>query len=61
MPQFPAYLRNLAVIALDRVTTAPSWLAEYWDETTDGFEWRRTISELRRVLDPPQQESLFDL
>lgn len=61
MPQFPAYLRDLAIKALDRVTARPTWLAESWDETSTGTTWRRTISDLRKVLDPPQQEALFDL
>jgi hypothetical protein len=61
MPQFPAYLRNLAIDALDRVITTPTWLAEDWDATPEGPAWRRTISDLRNVLDPPQEETLFDL
>ncbi|WP_033342974.1 DUF4259 domain-containing protein [Catenuloplanes japonicus] len=61
MPEFPAYLRNLAIDALDRVITTPTWLAEAWGATPDGPAWRRTISELRKVLDPPQRESLFGL
>ena len=58
MPQFPAYLRELALDALDRVTAPPSWLAEYWDETPEGPAWRRTILDLRKVLTRPPQESL---
>jgi uncharacterized protein DUF4259 len=61
MPRFPGYLRILAVQALDRVMTAPTWLAEAWEESPDGPAWRRTIADLRRVLDPPQREALFDL
>jgi hypothetical protein len=61
MPQFPVYLRNLAIDALDRVITTPTWLAEYWDEAAEGPAWRRTVSDLRKVLDPPQEETLFDL
>jgi hypothetical protein len=61
MPQFPAYLRNLAIDALDSVITTPTWLAEDWDATPKGPAWRRTISDLRNVLDPPQEETLFDL
>lgn len=60
MPEFPAYLRNLAINALDRVITTPTWLAEDWDATPHRPAWRQTISELRKVLDPPQRESLFD-
>jgi hypothetical protein len=61
VPQFPAYLRDLAIKALDSVITKPTWLAEAWDESPSGPEWRRTISELRVVLDPPQEETLFPL
>ncbi|MFI1997058.1 DUF4259 domain-containing protein [Actinoplanes sp. NPDC020271] len=61
MPEFPAYLRNLAIEALDRVIKAPTWLAENWDASPHSPAWRQTISELRKVLDPPQRESLFDL
>ncbi|WP_432834887.1 DUF4259 domain-containing protein [Dactylosporangium sp. CA-092794] len=58
MPRFPGYLRQLAVDALDRLVTAPSWLADGW---RDDPVWRATISELRNVLDPPQTETLFEL
>lgn len=61
MPPFPAYLRELAIAALDRVVTPPSHLVETWAERFEGPAWRRAISELRTVLDPPQRESLFDL
>jgi Domain of unknown function (DUF4259) len=61
MPQFPAYLRDLAINALDCVMTKPTWLAEAWDESPKGSEWHRTISDLCKVLDPPQQDTLFDL
>ncbi|MFF5085541.1 DUF4259 domain-containing protein [Actinoplanes sp. NPDC000266] len=61
MPRFPAYLRDLAIEALDRVITAPSWLPEYWREAGREPAWRRSIFGLRAILDPPQQESLFDL
>jgi Domain of unknown function (DUF4259) len=61
MPQFPAYLRDLAVKALDSVITKPTWLVAAWDESPSGPEWRRTISELRAILDPPQEETLFPL
>jgi Domain of unknown function (DUF4259) len=61
MPQFPAYLRELAINALDCVMTKPTWLAEAWGESPNGPEWRRTISDLRTVLDPPQEETLFAL
>jgi hypothetical protein len=61
MPEFRDYLRDLAIRALDCVITKPTWLAEAWDESPSGPEWRRTISDLRAVLDPPQQGALFDL
>ncbi|MBW6435842.1 DUF4259 domain-containing protein [Actinoplanes hulinensis] len=61
MPQFPAYLRDLAIETLDRVITAPSWLPEYWEEAGQEPAWRRSIFDLRGILNPPQQESLFDL
>lgn len=61
MPQLPAYLRGLAITALDSVISKPTWLAEAWDESPSGPEWRRTISDLRVILDPPQEESLFAL
>ncbi|WP_433832311.1 hypothetical protein ACQP2E_15805 [Actinoplanes sp. CA-015351] len=41
--------------------TTPTWLAEDWDATPDGPAWGQTVSELRKILDPPQRESLFDL
>ncbi|MEU9829731.1 DUF4259 domain-containing protein [Micromonospora chersina] len=61
MPQFPGYLGRLAIDALDRVIATPSWLADYWDVASQGAEWRRTVADLRNVLDPPQSETLFDL
>jgi hypothetical protein len=61
MPQFPAHLRDLAVNALDSVVTRPTWLAEAWDESPGGPEWRRAISDLRTILDPPQEGTLFAL
>jgi len=61
MPQFPGYLRGLAVEALDHVIAAPTWLAEAWDASPHGPAWRRIIFDLRTVLDPPQHEMLFDL
>jgi hypothetical protein len=61
MPEFPGHLRSLAIDALDRVITTPTWLTEEWDATPERPAWRRTISDLRKVLDPPQRESLFDL
>ncbi|MFC7545630.1 DUF4259 domain-containing protein [Plantactinospora sp. GCM10030261] len=58
MPQFPGYLRQLAIVALDRLVTPPSWLADAWENDP---AWRRTVNDLRNVLDPPQREALFDL
>jgi hypothetical protein len=58
MPRFPGYLRQLAIDALDRLVTPPSWLADGW---RDDAAWRRTVNDLRNVLDPPQAETLFDL
>ncbi|AEV85291.1 hypothetical protein ACWT_4271 [Actinoplanes sp. SE50] len=61
MPQFPMYLRGLAINALDCLIAKPTWLADAWRESPNGPEWRRTVSDLRAVLDPPQQEALFAL
>jgi len=61
MPQFPKHLMQLAINALDRVVTPPSWLAECWTAESDHVAWRQTINDLRGVLDPPQAETLFDL
>jgi hypothetical protein len=58
MPQFPGYFRQLAIDALDRLVTPPSWLADGW---SDDAAWRRTVNDLRNVLDPPQAETLFEL
>ncbi len=59
MPQFPDYLTPLAVDSLDRIV-ATSWLADHWTDAASGLAWRRTINGIRRVLQPPQAESLFD-
>ncbi|GIE83520.1 hypothetical protein Aph02nite_94700 [Actinoplanes philippinensis] len=61
MPQFPAYLRDLAIKALDGLIMKPTWLAEAWNASPEGTKWRRTIADLRAVLDPPQQETLLGL
>lgn len=61
MPQLPTHLSDLAISALDTVITKPTWLAEAWNESPNGTQWRRTISDLRTVLDPPQRETLFAL
>ncbi len=60
MPQFPDYLIPLAVDSLDRVV-ATAWLADNWTDAAHRMAWRRTIRDLRGVLQPPQRESLFDL
>ncbi|GAA2845920.1 hypothetical protein Acy02nite_47610 [Actinoplanes cyaneus] len=61
MPRFPAYVRDLAINALDGLIAKPTWLAEAWNASPDGSKWRRTIVDLRAILDPPQQETLFVL
>ncbi|MGI5237442.1 DUF4259 domain-containing protein [Dactylosporangium sp. CA-139066] len=61
MPQFPGYLRRLAIEALDRVAAPSSWLVEFWEEASEVAAWRRTITDLLKALDPPQVEVLFDL
>jgi hypothetical protein len=61
MPQFPAYLRDLAIKALDSIIMKPTWLAEAWNASPDGGRWRRAVVGLRAVLEPPQQETLFIL
>ncbi|SHN39197.1 DUF4259 domain-containing protein [Cryptosporangium aurantiacum] len=58
-PDFPADYRRLALRALDRLVTEPSWMTAGWKD--GGAAWRRTISDLRRVLDPPQAETLFEM
>ncbi|MEV0455811.1 DUF4259 domain-containing protein [Catellatospora methionotrophica] len=60
MPQFPDYLTQLAIDALDRVVTT-SWLADWCNGAVDGSAWRRAINDLRMVLEPAQTELLFDL
>ncbi|MFJ9696013.1 DUF4259 domain-containing protein [Kitasatospora sp. NPDC101183] len=52
VPALPVELRELAVAALDRVVGEESELAELWDESESGAEWRRGIRELREVLAP---------
>jgi hypothetical protein len=39
----------------------PTWLAEAWNAGPDGIKRRRTLLDLRAVLDPPQQERPFIL
>ncbi|MFE2849779.1 DUF4259 domain-containing protein [Streptomyces lavendulae] len=64
LPELPADLRTLAVHALDRVVSEQSELAELWAEAADGLAWRKDITRLRDVLDPPvppQEEALFGI
>ncbi|MFF7454449.1 DUF4259 domain-containing protein [Kitasatospora sp. NPDC008115] len=64
LPAFAADLRPLAVQALDRVVADESELAELWDETEESEDWRRTVKDLRAVLDPepqPATEPLSDV
>ncbi|GHI84948.1 DUF4259 domain-containing protein [Streptomyces xanthophaeus] len=64
LPQLPADLRTLAVDALDRVASELSELAELWGEAVDGPKWRKDITRLRDVLDPPippQEQAPFDI
>ncbi|WP_341716479.1 hypothetical protein QQG74_20990 [Micromonospora sp. FIMYZ51] len=44
MPQFPGFLDQLAIEALDPLVTPPSWLADAW---SDDPAWRRTIDDAR--------------
>jgi hypothetical protein len=63
LPAFGADLRSLAVQALDRVVAEASELAELWDETTNGPNWRQSIRHLRAVLAPepgPRSNRLLD-
>jgi hypothetical protein len=39
-----------AIAALDRVIAADSEVAELWDETDDGPEWRASVTKLRDRL-----------
>lgn len=50
LPVFSADLRGLAVRALDRVLAKDSELAELWDETDKGAEWRQSVLDLRTTL-----------
>ncbi|MGY1453781.1 DUF4259 domain-containing protein [Streptomyces sp. SS8] len=63
LPAFSGDLRPLAVEALDRVVAAESELAELWDETNSGPQWRESIGRLRAVLAPesgPREEAPLD-
>lgn len=48
-----AELRRIAIAALDRATGGDSEVAELWDETDDGPEWRQSIAALRERLSQP--------
>ncbi|MER7195444.1 DUF4259 domain-containing protein [Streptomyces flaveolus] len=64
MPAFADDLRALAVDALDRVVAQKSEIAELWDETASGPEWRRGIRRLRAVLaseTDPQGAASFEM
>ncbi|MFJ8747569.1 DUF4259 domain-containing protein [Embleya sp. NPDC127516] len=64
MPAFPDDVRVLAVEALDRVVAEGSYIAELWDESGEGQRWRRSITNLRSVLDPQPwhgTEPLFEI
>jgi len=43
-------LRRTAVAALDRVTGEDSEVAELWDDSDDGPEWRESVDAVRRRL-----------
>ncbi|WP_329438031.1 DUF4259 domain-containing protein [Streptomyces canus] len=64
LPEFPADLRTLAIDALDQVVAELSELVELWGDAENGPKWRRDITRLRDVLDPPipsQEEALFEI
>lgn len=64
LPDFPDDLCALAVEALDRVVADESYLAEPWDESGEGERWRRSIANLRAILDPQPwhgTEPLFEI
>lgn len=50
LPVFPAYLRPLAVQALDRVLAPESELLELWDEAGHGPLFRKGVTDLKAVL-----------
>jgi len=50
LPVFSADLRALAAQALDRVVAPESELAELWDETEYGPQWRQSVDDLKAVL-----------
>ncbi|MEU9505297.1 DUF4259 domain-containing protein [Micromonospora sp. NPDC048170] len=61
MPRFPNSLKDLAIDALDNVLASSSWRAVEWNDALQGEQWRRNIIALRKVLDPPQRETLFEI
>ncbi|GAA1530715.1 hypothetical protein GCM10009827_055500 [Dactylosporangium maewongense] len=61
MPPFPRSFTGLAVDALDRITATQAWHDDDWADPENAPAWRRTVLSLRKVLDPPQRETLFDL
>ncbi|SER34163.1 DUF4259 domain-containing protein [Lentzea albida] len=50
LPPLPEDLRALAAQALDRVLGKGSELAELWDESESGPQWRQSIADLKAVL-----------
>jgi hypothetical protein len=64
IPTLPADLRSLAVASLDRVLADESELSELWEESEGGRAWKRSIGQLRQVLDPApqtQRDALFEI
>ncbi|MFD9816874.1 DUF4259 domain-containing protein [Streptomyces sp. NPDC059080] len=55
IPQPPPELTGLAVRALDRVLAPDSELAELWDESDSGPQWRASVAGLRAALGPAAQ------
>ncbi|MGW1836297.1 DUF4259 domain-containing protein [Streptomyces sp. BBFR2] len=52
IPQPSPELTGLAVRALDRVLAPDSELAELWDESDAGPQWRASVAGLRAALGP---------
>lgn len=52
IPQPPPELTGLAVRALDRVLAPDSELAELWDASDAGPQWRASVAGLRAALGP---------
>ena len=50
LPVFAQDLGPLAAQALDRVLAKESELAELWDETEYGPQWRQSVADLKAVL-----------